>query len=309
MASTRSRLLTGVLCVLGFVVFSDARDIYLEQQIKVENPYDYLLIVFGTTALFYAATNLVNTLNQPPAGRSGFSTYIGWLNLLTMSNWLAWYLSLKCLTAPTVVALYAGIIPMATLVVNRALRSTSVTSRADWLSAVLLLSCAVAWAFANLFSMDGTQAAIGLGLVTTCSFSIAATTVISKRLADAQVPASRIMAHRFYALLTIAFCMSSPAAELLEVARRNYRVLLLAASAGTILTLWLLQKGIERCEPVLTAVIIATSPAFSLMLYFFLIGGTFIEIDTVLVSATVVGIAVFHILFQHRQQALQGSSA
>ena len=308
MASKRSRLLTGVLCVLGFVVLSDARDIYLEQYIKVENPFDYLLIVFSITALFYSATNLVNTLNRPPAGWSGFSIDIVWLNLMTASNWLGWYLSLKYLTAPTVVALYAGIIPMATLVVNRMLRSISVTSRADWLSAVLLLSCTVAWTFANLLSLNGTQAAIGLGLVTMCSFSIAATTVVSKRLADAQVPARRIMAHRFYALLAIAFCMSSPAAELLEVARRNYQVLLLAASAGTILTLWLLQKGIERCEPVLTVVIIATSPAFSLVLYFFLIGGTFIEIDTALVSATVVAIAVFHILSQHRQQALQRTS-
>lgn len=305
MDSARYRLLTGVLCVLGFVLISDIRDIYLEQHIKVENPFDYLLIVFSLTALFYAVTNLVKGPNVPSAETSGFKANIVWLNLATASNWLGWYLSLKYLTAPTVVALYAGIIPLATWIVNRLLRSASATSSADWLSAVLLFSCAVAWAFSNVLSLQGTQAATGLALVAMCSFSIAATTVVSKRLADLEVPARRIMAHRFYILLVVAFCMSSPAAELLDVASRNYQVLLLATSAGTILTLWLLQKGIERCEPVLTALLIATSPAFSLGLYALLIGDASIELDTVLMSVTVAGIAVSHILIQHRQHALR----
>ncbi len=300
MDSTRSRLWAGVLCLLGFVILSDTRDIYLERHIKVDNPFDYLLMVFGITALFYAATNLVKTLRQPHPKASGFSNNIVWLNIVTASNWLGWYFSLKYLTAPTVVALYAGIIPMATLLVNRFLRSTSVTSKVDWISTVLLLACAVAWSLANVLSLQGAQAAIGLGLVVMCSVSIAATTVVSKRLADAQVPARRIMAHRFYVLLAIAFCMSSPAAELFDVAKRNYQLLLLAATAGTILSLWLLQKGIERCEPVLTVVIIATSPAFSLVLYFFLIGSASLEIDTVVMSIAVVLIALFHTLFQHR---------
>mgnify|MGYP001101703682 CR=1 FL=1 len=308
MVSTRSRFLIGVLSVLGFVVLSDARDIYLEQHIKVENPFDYLLIVFGVTALFYATTSRVKALISPSAEKSKFTTDLAWLNLATASNWLGWYLSLRYLTAPTVVALYAGIIPMATLVVNRLLRSTSVTSRADWPSAILLLSCTMVWAFVNVQALEGSQAAMGLGLVVMCSFSIAATTVVSKRLADAQVPARRIMAHRFYLLLAIAFTASSPAAELLDVAWRNYQVLL-ATSAGTIVPLWLLQKGIERCEPVLTVVIIATSPAFSLALYFLLIGGASVQTDTVLMSMTVVAIAVSHTFVQHRHQTLRSNAA
>lgn len=309
MASARLRLLTGVLCVLGFVGLSDIRDIYLEQHFKVENPFDYLLIVFGIAALFYAAVSRAKDQASSITKESRFTTHIAWLNLFTASNWLGWYLSLKFLTAPTLVALYAGIIPMATLVVNRLLRRMSGTSNADWISTALLLACAVAWASANVLSLNGTRAAIGLGLVVMCSFSIAATTVISKRLADTRVPARRIMAHRFYLLLAIALCMSSPASALLDVASRNFQVLLLAAVAGTILPLWLLQKGIERCEPVLTVVIIATSPAFSLALYALLIGTTSIERDTFLLSMIVVGIAVSHTTLQHRHQALRGKSS
>jgi drug/metabolite transporter (DMT)-like permease len=300
MVSQRARLWAGALCVLGFVILSDGRDIYLERHIKVDNPFDYLLLVFSMTALFYAGVNAVKTMREPHPKASGFLRNIVWLNIVTASNWLGWYLALKYLTAPTVVALYAGIIPMATLVVNRCLRSTSVTSIADWISTALLLACATAWALANTLSLQGSEAAVGLGLVVICSVSIAATTVVSKRLADARVPASRIMAHRFYVLLAISLYMSSPAAELLDLARRNFQLLMFAATVGTILSLWLLQKGIERCEPVLTVVIIATSPAFSLALYYFLIGSASLEVDTVVMSIAVVLIAVFHTLFQHR---------
>jgi len=300
MVSKRARLWAGVVCVLGFVILSDGRDIYLEQHIKVDNPFDYLLLVFSMTALFYAVTNAATSMRQPHPNAPGFMGNIAWLNIVTASNWLGWYLSLKYLTAPTVVALYAGIIPMATLVVNRCLRSSSVTSRVDWISTTLLLTCAAVWAFANVLSLQGSEAAIGLGLVLMCSVSIAATTVVSKRLADAQVPARRVMAHRFYILLAIALYMSSPVAELFEVVRRNYQLLMLTATVGTILSLWLLQKGIERCEPVLTVVIIATSPAFSLALYYFLVGSASLEVDTVVMSIAVVLIAVFHTLFQHK---------
>lgn len=298
MGNTNSRVWTGVLCVLGFVILSDTRDIYLERHIKLENPFDYLFIVFGITAFFYGALNVFNS--QQRTATPGFLKNIIWLNIVTASNWLGWYFSLKYLTAPTVVALYAGIIPIATLVVNRLIRSTSVTSKADWISTVMLFACAVAWAFVNVISLRGVQAAIGLSLVVMCSVSIAATTVLSKRLADTQVPARRIMAYRFFLLIGIACYGSSPTAELFHVVERNYQLLLLVATVGTILSLWLLQKGIERCEPVLTVVIVATSPAFSLVLYLLLIGGASIASDTVIVSILVVLIAVFHTLYQHK---------
>jgi drug/metabolite transporter (DMT)-like permease len=288
---------------VGFVVLSDVRDIVLEQHFKVENPFDYLLVVFGMTALFYGAINGSKAMRHPQPASPRFASNILWLNIVTASNWLGWYLSLKYLPAPTVVALYAGIIPMATLGVNRMLRSASGTSNADWISTSLLLTCAVAWSSANIFMIQGAQAAIGVGLVVMCSVSIAATTVVSKRLADLKVPPRRIMAHRFYLLLGIALVMASPFAELLTMIGRNYHVLVLAATLGTILSLWLLQKGIERCEPVITVVIIATSPAFSLVLYLVLIGAASIKTDTAVMSTAVVAIAVFHLLFQHRHQS------
>lgn len=300
---SRARLWLGILCVLAFVILSDTRDIVLEQHLKVENAYDYLLIVFGIAALFYTIINRIKTQRNPHVIILGFAPNIFWLNVVTASNWLGWFLSLKYLTAPIVVALYAGIIPMATLVVNRLLRSSSVTSPADLASSTLLLASAVAWAlWGNILSLQNAQSVIGVGLVVMCSISIAATTVVSKRLADLKVPTSRIMAHRFYLLLGIALFMASSPKELLTMVGRNYLMLLLAAIVGTILSLWLLQKGIERCEPVLTVVIIATSPAFSLLLYIILNDVASIEISTAVLSISVVLIAVFHTFFQHKNQ-------
>jgi len=298
--SSHSRLWLGVILILSFVILSDARDIVLEQYIKVENAYDYLLIVFGITMSFYAIVNNIKTHSLSRKKTHGFWKNILLLNFATASNWLGWYLSLKYLTAPTVVAIYAGMIPMITLLVNRLLRSASPKSLADIIAATLLLFSALAWMlFSDIFSSHRSQSAIGVGLVVMSSISIAITTVISKRLADMKVTTSQIMAHRFYVLLGIALFFASPFSELWAMAVRNFWVLFLAATVGTIASLWLLQKGIEHSEPVLTTVIIATSPAFSLILYLLLIDAASIETKTVTLSCAVVLIAIFHTLFQH----------
>lgn len=296
-----SHLLTGVLCLFGFSVLSAARDIALEGRFKVENPYDYLFIVFGMAASFYAVVGFLKGKGASKAPK--YTVNIVWLNIVTAGNWVGLFLALKYLTPPSISALYAGAIPAATLIVNRLLRSDSALTKADWVATLLLLACATAWAFWNIMSLQGGQAALGLAYVALSAFTIAATTVFSKRLADAQVPASNIMAHRFYILLGVAFYMSSPAAELLEMAGRNYKMLFLVAAVGTILSLWLLQKGIEKCEPVLAEVVIATSPVVSLVLYSLIVGGEAVKIDTVIMSVSVVCIATFHTLFQYKNES------
>ncbi|MGB4074132.1 EamA family transporter [Pseudomonas sp.] len=298
-----SHLLTGVLCLLGFSILSAARDIALEGHFKVDNPYDYLFIVFGLAAIFYAAVNFFKSTSGAPRKAAKYTENIIWLNLVTAGNWVGLFLALKYLSPPSVAALYAGTIPAATLIVNRLLRSESALTKADWISTILLLACATAWAFVNISSLQGSQAATGFAYVVLSSFTIAATTVFSKRLADSQIPTSKIMAHRFYILVGISYFMSSPSVELLDVAVRNYQLLLIVAAAGTILSLWLLQKGIEKCEPVLTEVVIATSPVVSLALYTLFVGGETIKIDTIVMSVSVVSIAVFHTLFQYKNES------
>jgi len=227
-----------------------------------------------------------------------------WLNLATAGNWAGLFLALKYLSPPVISALFAGCIPVATLLVNRSLRSKSSLTIADWISTGLLFGCTVIWSSVNVTALSGSGAAIGLAYVVLSSFTIASTTVLSKRLADAKIPTSKIMGHRFYVLIAVSYLMSSPAHELINLVERNYEVLFMVAAIGTILCLWLLQKGIEKCEPVLTEVVIATSPVITLSLYAVLVGPTTIEFDTVVLSIAVVAIAIFHVSYQYKQDSM-----
>lgn len=292
-------LIFGPVCLLGFAVLSAAKDIALEGRLKAANPHDYLLLVFVFTAIVYHAACKLNKRNAKlltPIQNREFLL----LNLGTAGNWIGLFLSLKYLNAPAVAALYSGIIPMATLIVNRFLRPGSAVIPADYVATILLLCCSVAWAFYNALSFQSAQAGIGVIYVVFSSFTIAATTVISKRLADAGTRAASIMAHRFYVLIGVALFMSSPFPELITLIQRDIEILIFIAVGGTVASLWLLQKGIEKCEPVVTEVIIATSPIVSLLLYSLTIGGTSIDSSTFLLSILVSSVALAHTLVQYR---------
>ncbi len=292
-------LIAGYMCLVGFCILSAAKDIALEGSLKTANPYDYLFLVFLATSVFYIV-NYCAIHKSGEAPTRPFYSDIIWLNVMTAGNWIGLFIALKYLSAPVVSALYAGAIPAATLLTNKLLRPGSPVSKADLAATVLLLVCAVLWASFNLSSFQQNNIVIGLCFVAGSSFTIAATTVYSKKLADNKHSTNKIMANRFYVLLAISLMLSSPTDQLIELVRASWILLISVAAAGTILSLWLLQKGIERCEPVVTEVVIATSPVVSLSIYYMFIDGKSVATDTVLLAFAVVIIAVGHALFQYR---------
>jgi drug/metabolite transporter (DMT)-like permease len=293
------QLCIGVLCILGFEVFSSVRDVKLEQQFKSENPYDYLLVVFGLAALFYLLLDLLSDTRKSLSNRDLLN--LAWLNVSTAGNWVGLFLALKYLSPPVISVLFAGGIPGATLVVNRILRSDSSLSSADMIATGLLIVCSATWAIANINTLTGSGAANGLFYIAVSSFTIASTTVFSKSLADNAVKTSTIMGQRFYLLIAMSLIMSSPIAEIASLVERDFEVIIFVVTVGTIASLWLLQKGIEKCEPVLTEVVIATSPVITLLVYAALVGYKSVAWDTAILSIAVVVIAVFHVFFQYKQ--------
>ncbi|WP_321884039.1 hypothetical protein [Burkholderia cepacia] len=297
--STRSQLYIGVLCILGFEVLSSMRDVVLERKFKSENPYDYLLVAFGLAALLYFFINLIGKSRKRLSNHNRLN--LVWLNVSTAGNWVGLFLALKYLSPPVISILFAGGIPVATLVVNRLLRAEGSLNFADLIATGLLLLCSAIWAFANVDTLTGGGAANGLFYVTVSSFTIASTTVFSKRLADGGVKTSAVMGHRFYLLIALSLAMSSPASKIVTLITGGFEVIIFLVAVGTILSLWLLQKGIERCEPVLTEVIVATSPVITLLVYTTLVGYKSVAWSTAILSAAVVVVAISRVLFQHQQ--------
>ncbi|WP_141695111.1 EamA family transporter [Pseudomonas graminis] len=294
----------GLLLVLSYVILSSTKDIILERILSISNPADYLVIVFGIATVIYWLVGKV-TPYVPPKRFSTQAVLPAMLalNIVTLGNWFGLYYSLKYLSAPAVSVLYAGVIPVATLIINAAIRKT-IAPRRELLCAGGLFLIAFYW-FAESLSVTAYQnTVLGLTFLIGSACTIASTTVLSKKLSDAQVPTAVVMAHRFYILLLVALALASPISSIIRVLFDNILVVLFVAVGGTVVSLWALQKGIEKTDPMTTNLIISAGPVITLAMYPILSGGSSLSISTYFAAAAVTLISMTNAFYKARSNMM-----
>ncbi|PSU33521.1 hypothetical protein [Photobacterium lutimaris] len=291
-------LVLGYIYIFLYCILSVTKDIVLEDGLKTSNTFDYLLIVFTCVALFYIINDKIISTEKNKKTKNYFKDNI-WLNIVTVGNWLGLFYSLKFFSAPVVSALYAGLIPLTTLIVNKRLRPKSKLSKGDYIATISLFLCAVFWSGYNIEKLQETSIFTGLTIILISSLSISSTTVFSKRLAENGCTAVKIMAHRFYILIFFSAIFSSPPPVVIDIFIDNLTLLAFVIGFGTILSLWLFQIGVNICEPIITHVIISTCPIISLIIYFFYNSDISIPKDTIFFSSSVVIIAIIYGIFDY----------
>lgn len=305
---TRNRLLgrdsLGLLLVFSYVILSSTKDIVLERLLSIANPADYLAIVFGVATVIYWVVSKVKTDAAPVrvSARTVLPAMIA-LNIVTLGNWFGLYYSLKYLSAPAVSVLYAGVIPVATLIVNAIVRKV-IAPRREVLCAAGLFLTAFYWFTESLSVATYQQTVLGLVFLIGSAFTIASTTVLSKKLSDSNVPTAIVMAHRFYLLLIVAGALASPVAILTHVVLDNIWVVLFVAVGGTVVSLWALQKGIEKTDPMTTNLVISAGPVITLALYPALSGGASLSTSTYIAAAAVTLISMTNAFYKTRSSTM-----
>ncbi|MDB5118627.1 MAG: hypothetical protein JWQ79_4119 [Mucilaginibacter sp.] len=290
-ASVEKSSVLGLLLVVGYVVLSATKDIVLDNRLRGGNPADYLLLIFGFATVIYWVWGLCSA-SYRIVGREGVVKYLALLNVVTLGNWVGLYYALKYLNAPAVSALYAGVIPFATIVANRVLRSNSPIPRCDYWGAGSLIVCSLIWLVINYREIIGSHAYVGVICVVVSSLTIAFTTVVSKKLSEFNASTMSVMSNRFYLLIVCAMFTSSPLDEVGLLAVSEYKALLFVGVAGTVLSLWLLQKGIEKTDPVITNIIVSTTPVVTFAIYPLFFPGQIVNVSTGFISLLAVLIGV-----------------
>jgi drug/metabolite transporter (DMT)-like permease len=270
------RVLLGAILVSLFNVLGSVYPVRVSVLLETEDPAVVVSLTFGLAALFFG----VLQWRDPKAMMWAFRNHwekILLLNTSTLLSWMGFTYALKFIRdAATVDAIVFSIPPILTVVFARWLCSGRTILRAEyWASAGIL----VGLLFLATITLSGKGGAVlrlgeatlfGLGLALVGGVGVVGNTAFAKQLADAKVSAALVLAVRFY--LTI-FVAGSIVLLFLYQHALNIKVasstdFILLAVCTVILPLYLLQLGIERCEPLTVNVLFAMAPVFTYLIQY-----------------------------------------
>jgi drug/metabolite transporter (DMT)-like permease len=179
-----------------------------------------------------------------------------WLNLFTAVAWASFFAALRFLEAAVAESFIVAVDPLATIFFARALRRESPVSgselAASWamLVAAAFLGVSVWYGQSSVGVLSASDATFGIVCVLICGVANGGITVVSKRLADQGMTASQVMASRFFLLLVGCLVFVVAGAPDLTPLLDNLGGVLLITTFGMITPMFVLQKAIERTEPI-----------------------------------------------------------
>ena len=192
-----------------------------------------------------------------------------WINLFSAIAWASFFAALRFLEAAVAESFVVAVDPLATLVLARALRRESPVLRselaASWamLAAAAFLGVGVWYGRSSVGVLGAADATFGIACVLVCGIANGGITVISKRLADRKVTANQVMASRFLLLLAGGLAFVLIRGQNIGALADHPGGVAVIAVAGVIVPMFVLQKGIERAEPMTVVLVGSIVPAFA----------------------------------------------
>ena len=108
---------------------------------------------------------------------------------------------------------------------------------------------------------NSTDFVYGITASVLCGLGAVLCTIYSKRLSNAGWTSSSILAHRFYGIIVISFLMTYDILPTYLMANIDW--IILVTIFGVAVPTFLLQKGIQYCEPFVVMMSICFIPAFT----------------------------------------------
>lgn len=261
-AAQRRSQTIGIVLVLVWVALAASKDVYVGYLVQ---GIDSILLLVGSTAItvgFFNATQLADRASYRSALRGNLVDVL-WLNLFTAVAWASFFAALRFLEAAVADSFVIAVDPLATLFLARALRRESPVLpselAASWamLPAAAFLGVGVWYGHSSVGVLRAADAAFGIACVLVCGVANGGITVVSKRLADRKVTASQVMASRFFLLLAGCLAYVVIGGQGMAALVDHAGGVVLVAVLGVIVPMFVLQKAIERAEP-MTVVLVGS---------------------------------------------------
>jgi drug/metabolite transporter (DMT)-like permease len=258
----------GIALVGLFVLLSSAREVYVGHLVQHVDPF--LLVCccfFVVTAFFVSLHAAFGSGGYIESIRTHFRDVLG-LNVTTAVCWVAGFYALRFIEPSIENSIVTATGPAITLLAGFSFGSKRKALRAEVLSSAGIVLVIVFMAAISLLNKAGvshastTEVLIGILCCLLASVGIVANTIFSKRLSNAGLSTSFVLAVRFYLLITFSVVMIATSHPSFDAVRANLPGIGILATAGITLPLFVLQKGIERSEPLTVSFILVLAPVF-----------------------------------------------
>ncbi len=267
-ARSRDREALGFLASLVFTGLAAVRDVYLGGLFQRLSPllvavvaFTLCAAVFLPIALFRNPGSLRLLLRRP---RELF-----WINATTAVAWIAFFHALRITEPLLVQILFSGIGPLSIVWMTPQRRS-----HAERLGHLGLLAAIILAAAVNLAGMSGGApqpfgvAVLGIALATFAGFSISVSTVLCRRLNDAGVDPTALVALRFLGAVALAAALTGPAGQSIRTLAtpETATVVIGASLLLVVFPIYVNQLGIALASPLTVRVGLAVGPVLIFVL-------------------------------------------
>ncbi|EFP97959.1 DMT family transporter [Vibrio caribbeanicus] len=293
------RYFVGVLLVLLYVAIASTQSVVLNIWLVSTNVFVMVAISFTiATAVF----SVITLFKQPQSFRLLLTDWrmVIAFNVVTLCNWLFYFLSVKYLEPSVAVTITQGFGPvvMTAWLLFRREKVSTITQTCHLITLFAVITmCIYVFVSRSAYSLyDHSQMFLGLVFAFLCCISITATVVISKKFATAQIPATTMLSVRFPLLIVVASSFI-PFQQALTFQQEDMFAILVVSLVGVCTSIYVLQKGIEKTSSLAVSTSLAISPLVVLGIQSALTDYPFSSILVGLVSL-IVAVSIVSVLYE-----------
>ncbi|WP_309082327.1 DMT family transporter [Zhihengliuella sp.] len=238
-------------------------------------------------------------------------SHVAALNLATLMTFGAFYLALAWIPASLAAGVEAAFAPLATLLL--ALWRKKRAPWSVWLLALSVFACSIAFGATQAQSSPaGNQYVVGVLLALVAGAGMAILAILSRSLGERGVDASSILAVRYHLAYIVAFGLAARDYGFegdIAVLLHDLSWIVPLGLAAVALPLFLIQSGMMRTDPTLTAILMASVPAISFLTETTWFGWSHGIASWTLLALLVLLVCVYGVVDQRRSRLSVASAA
>lgn len=262
----------GFLVASAFVLLAAVRDVYLGGLFQRITPLLIAIVAFSLCTVLFLPVLLVSRRSLAALRRRPGDLL--WVNITTACAWIGFLYALKLIEPTIVQILYSGIGPLSVIWIERNFSTEGevLLSRPERIAFVGLLAALMFSAVVVLTGLSGApgasigDAALGLIFAAGGGIAISVATMLCRRLNDAGVSPSALLALRFPATAASAFVALALLPSGLPAGAAWLDAVLVIAALLIVLASFVNQVAISLASPLTVRVVLAVGP----VLIFFL---------------------------------------
>ncbi|WP_153731080.1 DMT family transporter [Sporosarcina obsidiansis] len=266
-------MVIGASFLLLSALLTSISQVYYANKVQGVHPFLFTGVSFFITAVLFHMIAFRQLKQINIRALSSISDVVK-LNGSSVLAFMGFYYALKFVEPAIVSSLEMAVGPLFVIVITAVMTKQKIrATRIQWVITALTFSASLFLVLTAMFGFSGVQVThtrdliFGIVASVLCGLGAVLCTIYSKRLSNAGWTSSSILAHRFYAIILVSFLTTYE--TLPTYLMENINWILLVAIFGVTAPTYLLQKGIQYCEPFIVMMSICFIPAFTFFFQLF----------------------------------------